>query len=713
MCVSMLSMKSELTISDYCDISRATPVGIKNITPLSEGEFFAAVSEDGKAIEKYSYKTGKKVGELFNLSTVKGELKIDDFEGFKISSNGKKILLWNNSEQVYRYSFRAEYYVFDTFRNTLAKVSDKGLQRGAVISHDGRYVAYERDNNIWISNLDYKTDQPITEDGAPGQILNGIPDWSYEEEFSMLTAMRWNADDTVLAFIKFNETNVPEYRFDQYRGFCDSDPIGDVYPSTYSYKYMLPGYKNSEVTVHAYNLDNRTTKKIDLPTASDDYIPSIEFGADGTRLMIMVLNREQNKLQVFNANPASTVANVILTEVSDTWISPDSYQGVNYGVNDFVFCSDKSGYKHLYIYDYKGTLKRTLTKGDFNVTKYYGCDKRGVHFMQTTSLGAINRSVVSVDAKGNLKILTGNTGTSSAAFSSDMNYFVKTFSSSTIPTQYTICASNGSQLAELEMNRAYAEKYKAAPKMEFLKVKNSQGEEMDAYIIKPLNFDASKKYPLLMYQYNGPESQEVLDKWRMEGIFYLASQGYVVAAVDGRGTANRSRQWAKCVYLNLGDLETKDQLSAVKYFSTLPYIDSNRLGCFGWSYGGYMTLMETGAENSPLKAGVAMAPVSDWRFYDALYTERFMRTPSENPKGYETSSALNHIKNMNSALLVISGSDDDNVHMYNTLKYVSKLSYEGKVCDMMIYAGFEHSLRMCDARVQLFTKISDFLSKNL
>ena len=382
-------------------------------------------------------------------------------------------------------------------------------------------------------------------------------------------------------------------------------------------------------------------------------------------------------------------------------------------MSDFVFCSEKTGYKHFYVYDYNGVLKRTLTKGDFNVTQYYGCDSKGTHYMQTTVLGPIYRSVISVDSKGVTKNLTGNEGTSSASFSMNMNYFVKNYSSHTVPPQYTICSSSGTKLAELEMNKAYAAKYSSAPKKEFIKVKNSKGDEMNAYMIKPLDFDPNKKYPLLMYQYNGPESQEVLDKWAMDGVYYIASQGYVVACVDGRGTGNRSNEWTKCVYLNLGDLETQDQLAAVKYFSGLSYIDEKRLGCFGWSYGGYMTLMELGVKNSPLKAGVAMAPVSDWRFYDGTYTERFMKTPVTNVQGYFNSSALNHTKEMNSKLLLISGSDDDNVHMYNTLKYSSKLSYEGKVCDMMIYAGFEHSLKMCDARVQLFRKITDFLNNNL
>ena len=709
----LTTIKADLTIQDYCNPRNSSPAGIKAITPLPDGESFAAISDDGNIIGKFSYKTGKKTGELFNLSKVKGELQISSFDGFKVSDNGKKILLWNNIEKIYRYSFRAEYYVYDTFRETLARVSDKGLQRGATMSHDGRLVAYMRDNNIFISNLDYKTDIAITDDGKEGEIINGIPDWSYEEEFDLLTMMRWNGDDTVLAYVKFDESKVPAYSFNQYRSFCDTDPLGDLYPKVYTYKYGLAGFPNSVVSVHAYNYDNRTTKQIDLPLAFDDYIPSIEFGADGSRLMIMVLNREQNQLRLFNANPASTIATNILTETSSTWISPSSYQMVDFGLSDFVIASERSGTKHLYLYDYKGTLKRALTKGDFNVTAYYGRDKKGNHYLQTTSLGAIYRSVVMVDTKGNTKILSGNTGTSSAAFNTTRDYFIMTFSSSKVPPQYTLCASSGTKLAELEMNREYAKKFSEAPKMEFLKIKNAEGEDMNAFMIKPLNFDSSKKYPLLMYQYNGPESQEVCDRWRMEGIFYLASQGYVVACVDGRGTGNRTNEWTKSVYLKLGDLETKDQLAAIKHLSTLPFIDNKRIGCFGWSYGGYMTLMELGAKGSPLKAGVAMAPVSDWRFYDGIYTERFMRTPETNVTGYQTSSALNHIEDMNSRLLIISGSDDDNVHMYNTLKYVSKLSFEGKTCDMMIYAGFEHSLRMCDARVQLFRKISEFLEMNL
>ncbi|MCH5237352.1 MAG: DPP IV N-terminal domain-containing protein [Muribaculaceae bacterium] len=710
---SAVAWAGELTISDYCDQKLAVPNRIKEITAMPDGLNYAAISDDESSIELFSYKTGKKVGELFNLNEVKGDLKIDSFEGFSVSDNGKKVLLWNKSEKIYRYSFRAEYYVYDTFRKTLARVSDKGPQRCATISHDGRYVAYERDNNIFISNIDYKTDNAITTDGESGKIINGSPDWSYEEEFDLRNSIRWSADDTILAYLKFDERNVPAYTFDVYKGFCDDDPLKDLYPATFSYKYPLAGYDCSIVSVHSYNLDSRVTKKMDIPIADTDYVPSIEFGADGSKLMVMVVNKEQNNLKLYNVNPSSTVARLIYTDSSDTWLSPKSYQMIDYGTTDFVIASEKSGQNHLYLYDYAGTLKKQLTSGNYNVTAYYGRDKKGTHFLQSTALGPIYRSIVSIDARGVSKMLSGKTGTSSAQFSKNLDYYIMTFSSSTVPTQYTLCNSSGIKLADLELNTSYAQKYSNAPKMEFLTVKNDAGQEMNAFMIKPVGFDGSKKYPLLMYQYNGPESQEVLDRWRMEGIFYLASQGYVIACVDGRGTGNRNTEWSRCVYKNLGDLETKDQLAAIKHFASLPFIDSNRLGCFGWSYGGYMSLMEAGAKGSPLKAAVAMAAVTHWEFYDAIYTERFMQTPSQNPNGYFNSSALNHTSDVKSKLLVISGSDDDNVHMYNTLKYTSKLSSEGKVCDMMIYAGFEHSLGMCDARVQLFRKINDFLETNL
>lgn len=715
MVASSASANAQLTVEDFCDIATASPAGVKDSTPLSDGESFSAISDDEKSIEIFSYRTGKKTGVLFDINAVKGDVKISSFDGYAVSDNGKKVLLWNDTEKIYRHTFRAEYYVYDVARQTIKKVSEGGPQQGATLSHDGRMVAYQRGNNLYISNLEYDTDRAITTDGEINKIIYGTPDWGYEEEFGVLNTIRWSADDNTLAFIRFDESNVPSYSFDNVKSFCQSEPLSDPYPSSYTYKYPLAGYPNSVVKVLAYNLDTRITKTMDLPIGETDYVPSLEFDGEGTSLMVMILNRDQNNLRLFKVNPGSTVARQILSESDKAWISPQAYGMVKYFKDFFVFASERSGYRHLYQYNYSGSQMRQITSGDFNVTAYYGYDAlKKTHYVQTTMKGAINRSLAAVDATGKLRPLSPNdTGWENAWFSTNFQYYLRSFSNAQTPPQYTILSADGKLRQTLETNEGYAARYKNAPKMEFLKVKNDAGEEMNAYIIKPHDFDPSRKYPLLMYQYNGPDSQEVLNKWKMEGVFYLASRGYIVAAVDGRGTGNRSREWSTAVYCRLGQYETLDQLAGARYFSSLPYVDSSNTACFGWSYGGYMTLMELSAQDSPFKAGVSMAPVTDWRYYDSIYTERYMLTPAQNQKGYDNASAIGRAADMNKKLLIMSGTSDDNVHFYNTLKYTSKLTSEGKIFDMMAYTGFEHSLRMCNARVQLFRKIADFLDANL
>lgn len=700
-----------LTPEDYCDPKITAPAAITAMRPLADGSTYAAISADKSSIEVFSYRTGKKTGVLFSLSGVKGDVKIDSFDGYTVSGNGKKILLWNNVEKIYRHSFTADYYVYDVARETLKRVSDGGRQRGATLSHDGRMVAYTRDNNIYISNLDYGTDNAITTDGKVNEIIYGTPDWGYEEEFGVVNTMRWSGDDNTLVFMRFDESKVPTYSFDAYKSYCEDGADEDLYPARYNYKYPLAGYPNSVVSLYAYDLNNRTTKKMDLPLKETDYIPSVEFA--GERVMAMVLNRDQNHLTLYSVNPGSTVAKAILTEKSEAWLAPDAYQMVSYEKDYFVIGSERSGYRHLYKYSYAGSLIGAITKGDFNVTAFYGVDAKGNTYVQCTKLGAVCRNVARVDRKGGMTLLHDRTGFESASFSSDFSFYVRTYSNASTPTQYTLWTAGGSKVADLQLNEEYAAKYASAPKKELLKVKNAAGQEMNAYIIKPVDFDPSKKYPLVTYQYNGPDSQQVLDRWSMEGVYYLAAQGYIVACVDGRGTGNRSREWANCVYKRLGKYETEDQISGARYFASLPYVDASRMACFGWSYGGYMTLMELTAADTPFKAGVAMAPVTDWRYYDSIYTERYMLTPQQNEAGYNEASAMLRTKNLKSKLLIMSGTSDDNVHFYNTVKYVSKLNAEGTLCDMMAYAGFEHSLPMCNARTMLFRKIASFLDKNL
>lgn len=700
------------TAEDFCDIHVNAPKSIKAMTPMPDGETYLCVGEEGKTIDSYSYKTGKKTDTLFDVNAIKGDVKISVFDGFELSSNGKYILLYNDSEGIYRYSFRAEYYVYDIMRGTMKRVSTKGKQRAATLSHDGIKVAFERGGNIFIANLDYGTEVQVTKDGKAGEVTNGTPDWAYEEEFGILNTMRFSPDDLLLAFIRFDESQVPLYHFDIYSGYCDPIKEYELRPGEYSYKYPLPGENNSVVSAHVFNLDTRITKKMDLPMTATDYIPSMEFGGASDKLMVMVLNRDQNDLKLYNVNPGSTVAKLVLNETSQAWLSPSAYQMVSYSADSFIIGSDRTGWRHLYKYDYSGNLQRTLTSGNFYVTDFYGKNAAGEYFLQCTKEGPAERNIAKVDAKGNMTLLHPGKGWESASFSDGMKYYVRNFSDAVTPPQYTLW-SGKSKIADLELNTEYAAKYASMPRKEIMTVKNAMGEDMNAYIIKPANFDASKKYPLIMSQYNGPESQEVRNRWQVDGMTYLADQGYVIACVDGRGTGYCGRAWSDAVYKQLGKYETEDQIAGARYFASLPYIDSSRVGCFGWSYGGYMTLLELSYPGNPFTAGVSMAPVTDWKYYDSIYTERYMLTPQQNDSGYKIASTLDKTENMNSKLLIMSGTSDDNVHFFNTLMYTSKLTSEGKIFDMMAWTGFEHSLRMCNARTQLYRKVLDFYNMRM
>lgn len=376
-----------LSVEDFCDIKKSSPARIKDMRPLSGGQEYAAVSDDGRSIEKFSYKTGQKTGVLFSLDNVKGELKIDKFNGYSISANGRKILLWNNVEKLYRRSFYASFYVYDVMRSTLTCVNKKGHLRGAILSHDGRMVAYTLDNNIRLANLDYGTDIAVTTDGELNKVIYGVPDWGYEEEFGIDNTMRFSPDDQTLSFIRFDESKVPQYSFDLYSNFCEPMPEYEYYPGSFDYKYPLAGYNNSVVQVQTYNIDNRTVKTMDLGLGEKDYVPSLEYGGAPDRLMVMVLNRDQNHLRLYKVNPASTVAHQIYEDRSEAWLSPAAYQMVRYRNDAFVIGSERSGYRHLYEYNYAGTLLRTVTSGDYNVTALYGYEpKSRAYYLQCTKM---------------------------------------------------------------------------------------------------------------------------------------------------------------------------------------------------------------------------------------------------------------------------------------------------------------------------------------
>lgn len=703
---------SALTPSQYCDPTANGPKSIQEMTPMPDGETYLCVGREGKSIDSYSYKTGKKVGTVFDVETVKGEVKISEFDGFEVSDNGRMLLLWNDTEGIYRYSFTAQYFVYDIARQTMKRVSKGGAQRAATISHDGTMVAFVRDNNIFVTNLDFDTERQITEDGSKGKIINGIPDWGYEEEFGVLNTMRWAPDDSTLAFITFDESHVPSYHFDVYPNYCNPKDGDDRYPEAYSYKYPLAGDNNSVVKVSAYNMDSRVTKVMDLPIGPKDYVPSLEYGGASDRLMVMILNRDQNELKLFSVNPGSTVAKLILTERSQAWLSPSAYQMVDYRSDAFIIGSDRSGWRHLYEYDYSGNLRKQITSGEYYVTDYYGYNPQTrEYYFQTTQNGATERNIAAAGVKG-VRMLHPEKGWESANFSKGMQYYVRIYSNALTPTQYSLYSLKG-KIADLEMNNEYAATYATAPKVEMTKIPNAAGEQMDAYIIKPADFQAGKKYPVLLYQYNGPESQEVKNRWTMGGLQYIASEGFVIVCADGRGTGYRGRAWSDVVYKRLGTIETQDQIAAGRWAAAQSWCDPDQLACFGWSYGGYMTLMELSDPACPFKAGISMAPVTDWRFYDSIYTERYMLTPQQNQSGYDSASAFPRTQNLKAKLLIMSGTSDDNVHIYNTYKYTAKLTSEGTLCDMMVWTGFDHSLRPCDSRTVLYRKVVDFLRTRL
>lgn len=701
-----------LTPTQYCDPVTSAPKSIKEMTPMPDGESYLCIGTESKTIDRYSYKTGKKIETIFDVDAVKGDVRISEFDGYEVSDNGRMLLLWNDTQGIYRYSFNAQYFVYDIGRRTMKRVSSGEPQRGAVISHDGTMVAFTKGGNIYIRNLDFDSERQVTEDGAYGKILYGVPDWGYEEEFGVNNTIRWAPDDSTLAFIAFNESDVPSYHFDVFSSYCNPQPEYDLYPGEYSYKYPLAGDNNSVVSVKVYNIDSRVTKTMDLPIGEKDYVPSMEYGGAPDRLMVMILNRDQNTLGLYSVNPGSTVGKLILTEKSDAWLSPSAYQMVDYRKDGFVIGSDRSGWRHLYEYDYSGSLRRQLTKGEYYVTEYYGYNPTTrEHFFQTTQNGPTERNIASCGSYG-VKMLHPEKGWESAGFSKGMQYYVRNYSNAQTPPVYSLYSLKG-KIADLETNAEYAATYASAPRMEFTTIPNAEGQPMHAYIIKPADFSAGKKYPVMLYQYNGPESQEVKNRWAIGGLYYIASQGYIVICADGRGTGYRGRAWSDVVYKRLGQYETADQTAAARWAASQSWADSSRIGCFGWSYGGYMTLMELTAPDTPFKAGVSMAPVTDWRFYDSIYTERYMLTPQQNNAGYDTASALLRTENLKVPLLIMSGTADDNVHIYNTYKFTSKLTSEGTLCDMMVWTGFDHSLRPCDVRSVLYRKVVEFFDNRM
>lgn len=693
---------------------------VKNVEiprSMNDGENYTLLVNN-KAIVKYSYKTGTTVDTIFSISRLK-KSPIKEISGYEFSPNESKILVFNNVKKVNYRNFTAEYYVYDLRRNELEPLSENGPQQVPLFSPNSRYIAFARKNNLYLKKLDYNTEISITEDGEIGKIINGTPDWVYEKEFTPTRYFEWSPDSKMLAFVKFNETDVPQFSFLLYN---DKDTEKDeltLYPKLFQYKYPKAGEKNSKVSVCIYDEYYKSIKTVKLEDDEQDfYIPRIQWTNSVDQLAIFKLNRNQNRLDMLLANPKSTLSKLVLRQDDKYFIDYKNIDFVHFSSDNqyFIGISEQNGYRHVYQYRINGTIAKQLTKGNWDVTKVYGYDEiNKVLYYQSAEISPLQRDVYAVNANGKKNRLTNGKGTHNGDFSTTFSYFLDNASDIETPNTLTLRNNNGSSIRVIEDNAAIATECKTLnlPKKEFFNFTTSENIKLNGWILKPTNFDATKKYPLLLIQSSEPNSQKVLDKWDLDWEYYLATQNYVVACVDGRGTYARGVEFRKSIYQQLGILESKDQIEAVKYLGKQPYIDKDRIGISGSTYGGFETLMAMSSGEKVFKAGIAVAPVTDWRLYNSVYTERFMRRPQENFNGYNRTSPLLQARKLQGNLLIIQGTADENVHMQNTMLYIDSLTVADKQFEIQLYTDKNHDISDKQTRHHLYTRMIEFLLKNL
>ena len=697
--------------------------GISGIKPMLDGEHYTQISRDRKKIVKYSFKTGKEVATVFDVSTAR-DCTIKSFDDYIMSPDESRILIQTETKPIYRRSFTAVYYIFNVRNNTMEALSEGGPQQVPLFSPDGNQIAFVRNNNIYLVKLLFgNSESQITEDGKYNEVLNGIPDWVYEEEFGFNRAFDFSADSKMLAYIRFDESKVPMYSFPMYQGMNPSLDQYAVYPGSYDYKYPMPGVDNSKVSVHTFDIKSKVTRKLDLPLDEDGYIPRIQFTKDENTLAIMTLNRHQNRFDLYFANPRSTLCKLVVRDEAEQYIKEEAYGNMTFYANNFVMMSEKDGFNHLYLYSAGGNLIKQITKGKFEVKSFLGWDeKTNTYYYSSNEESPLRTAIYKIDAKGRKTKLSSREGTNQAIFSKSMKYYINTFSNLATPPVITINDNTGKTLTTLVDNKKLAQKVASMnlPSKEFFTFTTSDGVQLNGWMMKPANFDPSKKYPVIMHQYSGPGSQQVIDRWNIGsrgdgGMFeaYMADHGFISVCVDGRGTGGRGSDFEKCTYLNLGVKEARDQVETALYLGTLPYIDSKNIGIWGWSFGGYCTLMSMSEGTPAFKAGVAVAAPSDWRYYDTVYTERFMRTPKENMEGYQASSAITRASQLNGELLLIHGTADDNVHLRNASEYSEALVQADKQFDMHIYTNRNHGIRGGNTTKHLLTRVTEFFIEHL
>lgn len=697
--------------------------GIYGIKPMLDGEHYTQISSDRKRIVKYSFKTGEEVETIFDVTTAR-DCSLTSFDDYIMSPDERLILIQTETKPIYRRSFTAVYYIYNVRNNKLEPLSNNGPQQVPLFSPDGNQIAFVRNNNIYLVKLLFNnSESQVTKDGEYNKVLNGIPDWVYEEEFGFNRAFDFSADSKMLAYIRFDESAVKMFSFPWYKGMAPEKMQYETYPGSYDYKYPKSGMQNSLVSVHTFDIKSKVTRTMDLQLDKEDYIPRIRFTSDSEKLAIMVLNRHQNRFDLYFANPRSTLCKVAIRDEAPQYIKEQAYANIEFFDKNIVMMSERDGYNHLYLYTIGGNLVKQITKGDFEVKDFLGWDQNANVFYYTSNEESpLRTAVYKIDAKGKKTKLSTRVGTNSAIFSHSMKYYINTYSSISTPTRITINNNQGKELKTLMDNAALKEKVARLnmPIKEFFTFTTSDGVKLNGWMMKPANFNPNKKYPVIMHQYSGPGSQQVIDRWNIGsfsdgGMFeaYMCDKGFVMVCVDGRGTGGRGAAFEKCTYMFLGVKEAKDQVETAKYLGTLPFVDKNKIGIWGWSFGGYTTLMSMSEGTPVFRAGVAIAAPSDWKFYDTVYTERFMRTPKENGDGYAASSAILRADKLHGSLLLIHGTADDNVHFQNCAEYSEALVQANKQFDMQIYTNRNHGIAGGNTRNHLMNRVANFFMEEM
>lgn len=720
MLTAHVSAGGKITIPDITSGKFAAKT-VNGINPIEGTDTYARISDDGKRVDCYSFKTGKLLRNLFDVSNTMGK-KIDSFDGYILSPDGTRMLIQTKTKSIYRRSFTAVYYLYNIASRKLEPLSDGGPQQVPVWSKDGLQVAFVREGNIYLVKLLYdNAEVQVTKDGKFNEVINGLPDWVNEEEFGFNRALTFNADGTMICWLRYDEKDVKTYSLQMYKGMKPEKQENAVYPGFYSYKYPKAGEDNSKVTAWSYDIKSHRISKLQVPLDADGYMPRIKATDDASKVVVYTMNRHQDELCLYSVNPRSTVAQLIVKEHVEKYVKEEAMEAVTFIGNNVLLPSDRSGFMKLYIYSMNGLLHRTIG-GDYDITAIYGYDaKTGDVYYQAAALGPSDRQVYVAHKNGKTVRLSDKKGWNTALFSGDYQYFVNTWSDYNTPYVVTTRDNNGRVISTLQDNADLKAKVAESgfAKREPFSFTTSEGVQLNGWILKPLNFDASKRYPVIMHQYSGPGSQQVTDSWSagsmgQGGAFdsYLAQQGFIVVSVDGRGTGGRGADFEKCTYLKIGDLESKDQVEAALYLGSLPFVDKDRIGIWGWSYGGFNTLMSMSEGRGVFCAGVAIAPPTSWRFYDSIYTERYMRTPKENPDGYDVNPIVRAQK-LHGALLLCHGTADDNVHPQNSYEYAEALVQADKDFRELYYTNRNHSIYGGNTRNHLLRQVANFFVSEL